>query len=35
MTEIQIFAFIVAPFALLAIGWAVALAVDWQARRGG
>lgn len=32
MTDIQIIAFIVAPLALLVIGWAAALIIDWRAR---
>jgi len=31
MTETQIIAFVVAPLALAALGWAVALATDWLA----
>lgn len=34
MTQIQIIGFVVAPLALLVVGWAVALVVDWQARHG-
>lgn len=34
MTEIQFIGFVVAPLALLVVGWAVALAVDWRAGRG-
>lgn len=31
MTPVQLVAFVIAPLTLLAIGWAVALAVRWQA----
>ena len=34
MTQIQLIGFFVAPLALLAIGWAVAIAVDWRAHHG-
>ncbi len=34
MTELQLIGFFVAPLALLAVGWAVALAVDWRAHHG-
>jgi hypothetical protein len=34
MTAIQIIGFIIAPLALLAVGWGVALAVNWRARHG-
>jgi hypothetical protein len=30
MTATQLIAFVAAPLALLALGWAVALAVDWK-----
>jgi hypothetical protein len=34
MTTTQLIAFVAAPVALLALGWGVALFVDWQNHHG-
>lgn len=35
MTSTELFAFVILPLSIAALGWAIVLAVDWHGHRGG
>jgi hypothetical protein len=34
MTSAELFAFVILPLSIAALGWVIALAVDWRGHRG-